>query len=114
MQSHATGLALESNLVVAFGDEHAQALWMGAESYRRRQFEGFAVDPRVGRPRAGPDLELLAAELERMPAAPPWPASASVTTWAACAPVAAETANTPRDPVSSRRRWDVLGEAART
>ena len=44
----------------------------------------------------------------------PWPARARVTTSAACAPVAAVTANTPSCPVSRRRRWDVLGDAAST
>ncbi len=61
---HAAGLTPQRDLDVAFGDEHAQALGVAAKGHRRLKFEGLTIDAGVRRARAGPDLELLTAELE--------------------------------------------------
>jgi hypothetical protein len=76
---HTAGLTPQRDLDVSLRDEHAQTIRVAPECHRRVECERFAIDAGVRRARAGAVLDALAAEL---------------------------AANTPRRPVSSRRRWE--------
>ena len=95
---YTAGLTPQRHLDVAFGNEHAQALGVAAKiigvssSIASPSIPAYAV-PEWDRISNSSQLNSKAWPLRA-----PWPARAKVTTSAACAPVAAVTANTPRRP----------------